>query len=395
MLVRKAYKFRLYANQEQQAMLAVQFGHARFVYNYFLQKRQEYYEETGKGLHYRQTADLLTRLKQDPSHEWLKDADSQVLQQKLKDLDRAYKNFFEKRGKYPRFRNRRAKQSIRYPQRVKVDLDARRSYLPKVGWVKTIFHRSLEGQHKNVTVSRNKSGRYFASFQVEMEIPDPVYQGGENGIDLGLKYFAALSDGSKIANPQHMIQAERRLRRLQRSLSRRQKGSQGWERQRRLVARQHECVANSRADFQHKMSRNLVEDHRLLAIEDLNIKGMVRNRRLAKKISDAGWGQFIRKLNYKGMWYGCDLLLIDRWYPSSKTCSSCETVMETMPLNVREWECPICETLDDRDINAAKNILKQTTVGTTGSHAGGVHVRPVVRKQAGTAKPEAQQLAAG
>jgi putative transposase len=225
----------------------------------------------------------------------------------------------------------------------------------------------LEGKLKNVIVSRTKSGRYSASFQVEVEIPDPVYRGSENGLDLGLKDFAALSDGRKLPNPRHLIQAEKRLRRLQRSLSRRQKGSAGWERQRQKVARQHEKVADCRADYQHKMSRALVEDHRLLAIEDLHIKGMMRNKRLAKQISDAGWGQFVRMLGYKGEWYGCELVAVDRFFPSSKTCWQCGSVMKEMPLELREWDCPNCQAHHDRDVNAAKNLLNQATVGTTGS----------------------------
>ena len=272
MLVRKAFRFRLYPNQEQQSSLAVQFGHARYVYNHFLQVRQEHYQTTGKGLYYRDTANLLTKLKQCPDQEWLQDADSQVLQQTLMDLDRAFRNYLEGRSRYPRFKSRRSKQAIRYPQRVRVDLEAKRTYLPKVGWVKTVFHRSLEGKVKNVTVSRTKSGRYHASFQVEVEIPEPISRGEMMGVDLGLKHFAVLSDGQKIANPGNLIQAERRLGRLQRQLSRKQKGSQGWEKQRLKVALQHEKVANRRLDFQHKLSRTLVDEYGFLGLEDLNIK---------------------------------------------------------------------------------------------------------------------------
>ena len=307
-------------------------------------------------------------------------------------MDRAFRNFFDGRAGYPRFKSRRAKQAIRYPQRVRLDLEAKRTYLPKVGWVKTVFHRPMEGKVKNVTVSRTKSGRYYASFQVEVEIAEPVSRGEMVGIDLGLKHFVVLSDGRKIANPGNLIQAEGRLRRLQRQLSRKQKGSQGWEKQRLKVACQYEQVANRRADFQHKLSRSLVDEYGYLALEDLHIKGMIKNRRLAKHISDAGWGQFVRMLSYKGEWYGCQVKSCDRWYPSSKICSVCEAKMVSMPLYIREWQCPICRSYHDRDQNAAINILIQTTVGTTGSNAGGVHVRPVLIK-AGTVKPEAPQLA--
>ncbi|KAA3643795.1 MAG: transposase [Chloroflexi bacterium] len=395
--IRKAYKFRLYPNATQQQALAVEFGHARFVYNHFLAVRREHYTQTKAGLSYADTTGRLAILKHHPAHLWLQEADSQVLQQKLKDLDRAFKNFFEGRARYPRFRSRRHRQSIRYPQRVKVDLATGRSYLPKVGWVKTVFHRSLEGRIKNVTVSRTKSGRYYASFQVELEIPDPTYRGKAVGLDLGLRAFLACSDGQKIANPRYLVQAERRLRRLQRSLSRRQKGSRGWEGQRLKVARQHEKVADQRSDFQHKLSHRLVEEHRLIAVETLHIKGMVRNRRLARRISDAGWGQFLQMLAYKGDWYGCEVVAADRWYPSSKTCSVCGVEMETMPLQVRNWNCPSCGSHHDRDVNAAKNILKHTTAGTAERrnhrlrHADGVHVRPAsYQMQAGTQKSEAK-----
>lgn len=378
MLVRKAFKFRLYPNQVQNASLAVQFGHSRFVYNHFLALRRDHYHKTGEGLYYQHTAGLLTRMKADPEYVWLKEADSQVLQQSLRDLDRAYKNFFDGRARYPRFKSRRHKQSIRYPQRVKVNYAFRQIYLPKVGWVKTIFHREIAGKIKNVTVSRTKSGRYFASFQVEVEVPDPVFQGRVVGLDLGIHSFAALSNGDKIANPRHLVRAEKRLRRLQKSLSRKQKGSAGREKQRIRAARQHEKVANQRADFQHKLSRQMVKHNRLIGVEDLHIKGMVKNQRLAKHISDAGWGQFVRMLGYKGEWYGCEVVRVDRWYPSSKTCSQCDIEMDSMPLQVREWECPVCRTRHDRDINAAKNILKQATAGTAERKAGGARVRPVV-----------------
>ena len=392
MLVHKAYKFRIYPNKEQQAALAVQFGHTRFVYNYFLALRIETYQKTGKGLSYTDTANLLPGMKRSPEYEWLKEADSQVMQQTLKDLDRAYQNFFEKRSKYPRFKSKHNKQSIRYPQRVKADLEAKRTYLPKVGWVKTVFHRPLEGKIKNVAVSRTKSGHYYASFQVEVEIADPQYQGEEVGLDLGLMHYAVLSDGTTIPNPHNLIRGEKRLAMLQRRLSRRKKGSAGRQKARLQVSRMQEKIANQRKDFQHKLTRWLVDEYGLIGLESLNVKGMMSNGRLAKHIADASWSEFCRQLDYKGDWYGCQIEHIDQWYPSSKTCSACGAVMEAMPLRVRQWECPECQAQHDRDVNAAKNILIQATVGTTESHAGGVHIRPCFRVKAGTQKPEANHL---
>jgi putative transposase len=337
---------------------------------------------------------MLTTLKQEAAHSWLRVAASQVLQQKLIDLERAFVNFWAGRARYPRFKSKHHKQSIRYPQGIKIDSDSRRTYLPKVGWVRTIFHRQLQGQLKNVTVSKTKSGRYYAAFQVEIEMPEPAFQGDANGLDLGLGVFAALADGRQIANPRHLVRAERRLARGQRCLARKRGGSHGWEKQRLRVARHYEQVANQRADFQHKLSRELVEAHDLLALEDLHIQGMLRNRRLAKHIADAAWGSFVRMLIYKGAWYGCRVVWVDRWYPSSKRCSGCGADMAALPLHIRRWTCPHCRERHDRDVNAARNLLKQATVGTTGSHADGVHVRPV-KLQAGTSKSETPQLAAG
>ena len=232
--------------------------------------------------------------------------------------------------------------------------------------------------------------------KVEMEIEDPVYEGGRNGIDLGLQDFAVLSDGRKFANPKHLLQTERKLSKNQRILSRRKQGSQRWMKQRQKVALLHEKVKNARQDYLHKLSRELVNEHALLALEDLHVKGMVKNHHLAKHISDAGWGEFLRQLKYKGEWYGCHVEKINRWYPSSKTCSACGHQVAEMPLHIRFWTCPKCQAQHDRDINAAKNILKQTTVGTTESHASGVHVRPapLFDKQAGTLKLETPLLAA-
>ena len=407
MLIRKAYRYRIYPDKAQQEALAVQFGHTRFVYNYFLALRIETYQQTGQGLSYADTTNLLPGMKRDRQYEWLRAADSQALQQALKDLaresdlckvrlprlDRAYQNFFEKRAGFPGFNSKHHKPSFRYPQRVKADLDAKRSDLPKVGWVKTVFHRPLEGKIKNVVVSKTRSGRYYASFQVEVEIPEPVCRGEAIGIDLGLAQYAALSDGTTIPNPRNLLQSEKKLARLQRRLSRRKKGSAGWRKARVQVSRLQEKIANQRKDFQHKRTRWLVDEFGVIGLESLNVKGRLHNRRLAKQIADAAWGEFCRQLAYKGRWYGCQIRLIDQWMPSSKTCSACGAVMEEMPLSVRDWVCPECQAYHDRDINAARNILMQATVGTTESHAGEVHVRPLfLFAEAGTQRPEANHF---
>jgi putative transposase len=400
MNIRKAFKYRLYPSSEQAQRFAVQFGCARFVYNHFLNVRKQYYathkdNSRKKGLSYVDTNKMLTLLKREPDREWLRDADSQVLQEALRNLNRAYENFFRRvksrQGKpgYPRFKSRKGKQSIRYPQRVKYE--GNRTYLPKVGWVKTIFHRPLEGTPKSVTVSKTKSGKYFVSVLCEVEIPDPPRRSGEVGVDVGLKYFAVTSDGGFFSPPQHLLNAEKRLGRLQRRLSRRQKGSAGWERMRQQVARLHEKVANQRRDFHHKLSSYLVGKYGAIYLEDLNVRGMVRNRRLAKHISDAGWSQFAMQLAYKGEWYGCSVEKIDRFAPSSKTCSACGTINHGLMLKNRSWVCPKCGAHLERDLNAATNILNFSRAGAARSNAGGESVS-LIPDEPFSAKPEAQLL---
>lgn len=377
MLIRKSFRYRLYPNIDQQKKLAVQFGHARFVWNWGLNLRKTTYQETGKGISYNQLAGKLVELKNTPEAEWLKEADSQALQQKLQDLDRAYTNFFEKRAKFPRFKSKRHNQSIRFPQRFK--FSDRKIYLPKVGWVKAIFHRPLEGKAKNVSVSKTKTGKYFASIQCEVEMPEFTPNKDEVGIDLGLKSFLMTSDGEKIDHPRHLQKAEKRLIRLQRQLSRRVKGSKGRDKARVLLARQHEKVANQREDFLHKASRGLVDRYGFIGMEDLHVRGMVKNHRLAKSISSTGWGMFRGMLDYKARWHGSWVEKIDRFYPSSKTCSACGYVLTEMSLEMREWDCPNCGAHHDRDQNAAVNILNQARAGAARRYAGRDRVSPGIQ----------------
>jgi putative transposase len=372
MIVRKAFRYRLYPTAEQEQALAVQFGHARFIWNWALALRKAVYKETGKGIGYCKLKRQATALKYQSETKWLREADSQVLQAKIQDLERAYKNFFEKRAKFPRFKSKRDGQSIRYPQRFMFDENF--IYLPKVGWVKTKFHRPLEGRPKNVTVSKTKTGKYFVSIQCEVEMVEQPSRGGEIGIDLGVKSFLATSEGWKRDNPRHLQQAEKKLKRLHRQLSRRVKGSAGRERARILLARQYEKVANQRRDFLQKFSTKLVGCYGLIGMEDLNVRGMVKNRRLAKAIAATGWGTFRRMLEYKADWYGSYVHKVDRFFPSSKTCSNCEYVLDELPLSVREWQCPICGTIHDRDINSAINILNETRAGVARSNAGGENI---------------------
>ena len=364
-MFRKAFRYRLYPNKEQQAELAVQFGHARFVYNWALATRNAHYREHGTGLGYYPLKRMMTELKRSPDYEWLKEADSQVLQAKVEDLNRAFVNFFEDRARFPRFKKRHGRQSIRYPQRFKFDGD--RIYLPKVGWVKIVLHRPLEGKPKSLTVSKTKSGEYYASVLCETEVP--VLPNGKPpvGVDLGLKDFAVLSTGEKIEHPKYLRKAERRLKKLQRRLSRKKKGSANRDKARLLVARQHEHVARQRSDFLHKLSYRLATQHGVVCLEDLNISGMLANHKLAKSIADSGWGMFGHFCEYKAEWYGSRVVRADRFYPSSKTCSICGCINHDLTLSDRFWTCGNCGAHHDRDENAAVNLLHETTVGATES----------------------------
>lgn len=378
MKTRKGFEFRIYPDDEQRSKLAIQFGHTRFVYNRYRHMREMFYSETGDNFSYVDCANDMSVLKKTDDFAWLKEADSQALQQSLKDLDKAYVNFFEGRAEYPKFKSKHNKQSFRYPQRFKIE--RKRIYLPKVGWVHIHNHRPLEGTPKNCTVSKTKSGKYFVSIQCEIEIDVPEQRPGEVGIDLGLKDFATLSTGEKIEPPKHYRKAERRLKIRQRRLSRKVKGSNNRNKQRVRVAKQHEKVANQRKDFHHKTSRDLVNRFGFIAFEDLNVKGMMANHHLAKSIGDAGWSQFVAFTEYKAKWASGTTAHVDRFFPSSKLCSCCGAKNTELKLRDRQWQCTNCQTIHDRDKNASTNILAEairtTTAGTVESHA--QQIRPAV-----------------
>jgi len=313
------------------------------------------------------SADLADILKKD--YPWLCNTDAQVLQQVVKDLDRAYVHFFKGYADYPKFRNKHHKQSIRYPQRFK--FQGKRIHLPKVGWVKGVFHRAIEGTPTSCTVSKTKSGNYFVSIQCKMENDLPTPNAKEVGIDLGLTTFATLSNGDKEIKPKHLYRAERRLQIRQRRLSRKVKGSKGRQKARLPVAKLHERVANQRKDYQHKLSRKLVNTYGVLAFESLNVAGMVKNHSLAKAIRDAAWSQFVGFCEYKADWANGQVLRVDRFFASSHLCSDCGAKHKRLTLNVRQWVCLNCGSVHDRDENASRNILKEATAGAAESHAGG------------------------
>ena len=372
-MLHKAYKYRIYPTVAQAKALDFHFGAIRYVYNHYRAAREGYYHDTGETLSEMDCNLDLTNHKREAGDEWLQDAYIQSLQQAVRDLDRAYRNFFAGRARYPRFKNKRGRQAMRYlfAGGKKMRIANGRIRIPKVGNVKIKQHRRIEGTPKNMTVSKTKSGKYFVSIQCEMKVLPPPAIGPEVAIDLGLKTFVTLSDGRTIAPPQYLRRAERRLKRLQRRLSRKRQGSENRRKARIQVARQHETVANRRADFLHKLSRQLVNTHGHIGIEDLHIKGMVRNHSLAKSIVDAGWGEFVRQLEYKGEWYGCRIVKVDRWFPSSRTCGNCGAVNADLQLKDRRWVCAECGAIHDRDVNAARNILRQRTARTAGIDARG------------------------
>jgi putative transposase len=358
--VLKAIKVRLYPTSEQELALAKSFGCARWYWNFALNACIQHYQETGKRLKLAIYKGMLPQLKKE--YPWLKeDCYSSVLQCVAINLDKAYKNFFEGRAKFPRFKSKHHKQSIQYPQSVTVN--GERLKVPKIGEIKAVFHREVTGKIKTVTISKTPTDKYFASILCEMEGTD-VKQSGDKiiGIDLGLKDFAIVHDGdiaTKYANPKHLYRHQKNLARKQKKLSRKTKGSKSRERFRKIVAKVHEKITNSRQDFLHKLSRKLVDESQIIVVENLNVKGMVKNRKLSKSISDVGWGMFVNFIGYKLQQKEGELIEIDRFFPSSKTCSCCGHIVDMLPLNIREWDCPNCNTHHDRDGNAALNIRNE------------------------------------
>jgi putative transposase len=375
---------RLYPTPEQEVLLSQHFGCARWWWNFALNKSIETYRDTGKGLGRNALNALLPKLKKDKETQWLGECYSQVLQAVTLNLTTAYKNFFDGRARFPRFKSKHSRQSIQYPQNVQVIGSCLK--LPgKVGTVKAKIHRPIEGVIKTVTVSSYSSGKYYASILTEMEGKNPACstEGRVIGIDLGLKHFAVTSDGNKVSkydNPRHLAKHEKNLKRKQKKLARKLVQSNSRHKYRKVVARVYERVSNSRADFLHKLSRKLVNENQVVVVENLHVKGMVRNPNLAKAISDVSWGMFTNFLAYKLDKKGGKLVEIDRWFPSSKLCSNCYHQVEAMPLDVREWTCPHCGTRHDRDGNASTNIreegIRLLQVDGTSISAVGGEVRP-------------------
>ena len=357
-VIQKTYKFRLYPNKEQEKMLANYFGSVRFVYNHFLAKRKEQYEQTRKSSNYYEQAKELTAMKKTEAFSWLKEINSQTLQHALRHLETAYVNFFKGRTRFPRFHSKKHGGSFAVPQHFKVE--GNRIFIPKFkGGIRFAKSQDVLGELRNMTVSVTPGGKYYVCIMAHVEVGDLEKTNLSVGIDLGLKDFVITSNGDRYSSNKFIKKYSKKLATMQKHLSRKKKGSGSWNRQRIKVARLQEKITSCRNDKLHKISVELIRRYDVVCCEDLNVKGMVKNHHLAKAVSDASWGTFVTMLEYKAKWYGKELVKIGRFYPSSKTCHHCGHVKEDLSLEDRYYTCPNCGELIDRDLNAAKNILDE------------------------------------
>ena len=354
----KAYKYRIYPNKRQKELLAKTFGCCRFVYNHFLNERIETYQKEQKTLSYNQCSTELTKLKSEL--EWLKEPDKCSLQNALKDMDRAYKNFFRNNAGFPKYKSKKIHR-FSYRTNANIAYCGKHIKLPKLGMVKTRTKLTPQGRILNATISQEPSGKYYVSLCcTDVEIPKLQKTGNEIGIDLGIKSFAVTSNGDSVPNPKYFQKSLNKLARLQRELSLKTRGGSNWNKARIKVARLQEHIANQRTDFLQKLSTRLIRENDVIYMEDLQIKNMIRNHKLARCIADVSWSEFIRQLQYKADWYGKTIIKVDKWYASSQICSCCGNQFPiTKDLSVREWICPNCHTALERDGNAARNILRE------------------------------------
>jgi putative transposase len=378
-IIKYTYKFRLVPNNDQINLLSKHFGSVRWTYNYFLNQRKKEYLNNKKTLTYNKQSSFLTQLKKDKETEWLKEINSQTLQYSLKCLDTAYQCFFSGKSKFPKYKSKKNKNCFTIPQFVSVKNN--KLHIPKFkDGIEMIMERKISGVVKRSTISKTPTGKYFVTILTEQEY-QPVSKTNQSvGIDLGIKDFLVLSNDSKIKNHRFLKHYEKKLILNQKYLSRKTKGSNRYEKQKIKVARIYEKITNSRMDLIHKTTTSLIKQFDTIYLEDLNVKGMMKNHKLAKAISDVSWGKFIDILEYKANWNDKQVIRIDRFFPSSKTCSKCGWINNNLTLKDRNWICPKCGEKHDRDFNAATNILnegyrKNISDGTS-DYERGAKIRP-------------------
>jgi len=370
----RAYKYKINPTFKQQECLNKAFGCCRFIYNWGLDKKIQSYKQEKKTIGYVELAHELTKLKNDGEHEWLKDVNTASLQQSLRNLDAAFVRFFREKKGFPKFKSKKKNiESAKYINAVYFDFDKWNVKIPKIGWIRLCKNKTfdLSMKYGTLTVSKDKCGDYWCSivvYDVEEKPKTKVSIDKSVGIDLGIKDYAILSDGTKYGNPKFLEKCKKRLKTLQQRFARTQKNSNRHEALRLKVAKYHRDIANRRSDFLHKLSSMLTKQYDTICLEDLNVEGMMKNKHLSNSIQSAAWSEFVRQLKYKSDWYGKNVIFIGRFEPSSKTCSKCGYVKTDLQLNDREWVCPKCGEKHDRDVNAAINIRdfalhKQNLIG--------------------------------